>query len=39
MENNETIASVIRELQDYVIVRKTDYANMLCAYKKYNMDK
>lgn len=38
MENNETIASVIRELQDYVIVRKTDYANMLCAYKKYNMD-
>ena len=39
MENNETIASVIRELQDYVIVRKVDYMNMVCAWKKYNMDK
>lgn len=38
-KNNETIAEVLRELQDYVLVRKTDYANMLCAYKKYHMDK
>lgn len=35
MENNESVvAEVIRELQDYVIVRKYEYANMLCAYKK-----
>lgn len=40
MENNESVvAAVIRELQDYVIVRKCDYANMLCSYKKYMMSK
>ena len=39
MENTEDIASVIRELQNVVIVNKVQYANMLCAWKKYEMDK
>ena len=35
MDNNESVvAAVIRELEDFVIVRKYEYANMLCAYKK-----
>lgn len=35
MENNESVvAEVIRQLEDFVIVPKYEYANMLCAYKK-----
>lgn len=40
MDSNESVvAAVIRELEDFVIVRKYEYANMLCAYKKCMTDK